>query len=136
MDYIKLKEAAIKVSTFSYAPYSNFHVGASIQCKDGTIYSGCNIENRSYGLTNCAERSAVFNAIGNGKKDFAAIAIYSPDSAYPLPPCGACRQVLTEFCDKSVPVFFAGKDKNFEMLLLKELYPFDSLHDLKKEHQP
>ena len=133
MDYTKIKEAAIKASTFSYAPYSNFHVGASIQCKDGSIYSGCNVENRSYGLTNCAERSAVFNAISNGYKDFIAIAIYSPDSDYPLPPCGACRQVLTEFCDGNVPVFFSGKDKDFKMLLIKDLYPFDSLHDLKKD---
>ncbi|MCL2295210.1 MAG: cytidine deaminase [Spirochaetes bacterium] len=133
MDYSKVKEAAIEASGFSYAPYSKFHVGAAIQCKDGSIFLGCNVENRSYGLTICAERSAVFNAIGSGKKDFTAVAIFSPDSEFPLPPCGACRQVISEFCDAGVPVFFSGKDKNFKMLLVKELYPFDSLHDLKKE---
>ncbi len=133
MDYSKVKESSITASNFSYAPYSNFHVGASVQCSDGSIYSGCNVENRSYGLTNCAERSAIFNAVGNGKKDFIAVAIYSPDSEYPLPPCGACRQVLTEFCSSEVPVFSSGKDKNFKMILIKDLYPFDSLHDLKKE---
>ncbi len=126
----KLFDLAVKVSENAYAPYSHFHVGAALLCGDGTIVTGVNVENRSYGLTNCAERSAVFSALSEGKKDFRAVAIYCKDADYPVPPCGACRQVLSEFLDKNTPVYFAGKDMDFRKCTLEELYPFDALHEL------
>ncbi len=131
MDFIKLQQAAIDAAFFSYAPYSCFHVGAAVLCEDGSIFSGCNVENRSYGLTICAERSAVSAAIGCGKKDFIAVAVFCRDSEYPVPPCGACRQVLSEFCSADASVFYSGKDRNFSITSMGELYPADSLHDLK-----
>jgi cytidine deaminase len=133
VNYKNLKEAAAFASRFSYAPYSGFHVGAALLCADGSIFTGCNIENRSYSLTICAERSAVSTAAGCGKKEFTAVAVYCADSPSPVPPCGACRQVLSEFCSGDTPVFYAGSDKNFKMMSLGELYPEDSLHELKKE---
>ncbi len=108
----ELFEEAVKISENAYAPYSNFHVGAALLCADGSIETGVNVENRSFGLTNCAERSAVFTAISKGKKEFKAIAIYCRDADYPVSPCGACRQVLSEFLDKNTPVYFAGKTGN------------------------
>jgi cytidine deaminase len=132
MNLTKLKQQAIKAVDFAYAPYSNFRVGAAILGKNGKIYIGCNVENRSYSLTICAERTAITNAILDNCRDFEAIAIFSPDSAEPLPPCGACRQVISEFCKKEMPVIFAGKDKEFVLSTVKEIYPFDSLHELKK----
>ena len=125
-----LFDEAVKVSENSYAPYSNFHVGAAVLCSDGTIERGVNVENRSYGLTNCAERSAVFSAVSKGKKDFKAVAVYCRDADYPVPPCGACRQVLSEFLEKDTPVYFAGKDMDFRKYTMEEIYPLDSLHEL------
>ena len=89
-----LLKLAANAARASYAPYSNFHVGAALLSEDGEVFTGCNVENASYGLTNCAERSAVFNAVSQGKRQFPAIAIASPGGC---PPCGACRQVLNEF---------------------------------------
>ena len=132
----KLKELlnkAVEVSENSYAPYSNFHVGAAVLCSDGSIETGVNVENRSYGLTNCAERSAVFTAVSKGKRDFQAVAVYCRDSDYPVPPCGACRQVLSEFLGKDSPVYFAGKNRDFKKYSMEEIYPLDSLHELGKE---
>jgi cytidine deaminase len=80
----------------SYSPYSRFAVGAALLCADGTVVSGCNVENASYGLTICAERNAVFTAVANGRRNFSAIAIAGPPEAL-TSPCGACRQVLAEF---------------------------------------
>ena len=131
MDKEKLINTAKRAAEFSYSPYSNFRVGAALLCHDGSITTGTNIENRSYGLTNCAERSAVFTAVSSGKKDFTGIAIYSPDSDKPLPPCGACRQVLSEFGGPEFIVLFSGKNNNTEEVLLKDLLPYDSLHQLK-----
>ena len=97
MDYKQLYEAALAVAKNAYVPYSQFHVGAALLLPDGTIQTGINIENRSYGATNCAERTAVFSAIEKGYKTFKAIAVATPDADYPVAPCGICRQVLTEF---------------------------------------
>ncbi len=127
----ELFDKAVKVSENSYAPYSNFHVGAAVLYNDGSIETGVNVENRSYGLTNCAERSALFSAVSKGKKDFKAVAIYCKDADYPVPPCGACRQVLSEFMDKKALVYFAGKDKKFKKYLMEEIYPLDALHELR-----
>ena len=129
-DFSIIMDAAVKAADNAYAPYSGFRVGAALMCSDNSVFTGANIENRSYGLTICAERSAVSSAVSAGSRKIAAVAIYCMDADYPVPPCGACRQVLTEFGESSVPVFFAGKDRVFKKMLLGELYPEDSLHDL------
>lgn len=91
-----LIEKAKEVSRKAYAPYSNYKVGAALLTKSGKVYTGCNIENSSYGLTNCAERTAVFKAVSEGEMEFEEMAIYA-DSPHLPTPCGACRQVLSEF---------------------------------------
>lgn len=127
----ELLDAARRAAEDSYSPYSHFRVGAALLCKDGTVIIGTNVENRSYGLTNCAERSAIFTAISSGKKEFQAIAVSTPDSEQAVAPCGACRQVLSEFAREDFPVVFAGNSAKVETTL-GQLYPFDSLQDLKQ----
>lgn len=102
----KLLDQAKSASLMAWCPYSEFPVGAAILMRDGEIISGCNVENSSYGLTNCAERTAVFTAVAMGYKkgDFLALAIYSPGSGF-ISPCGACRQVMAEFFDLQAPVY-------------------------------
>jgi len=90
----ELLQLASQARNYAYAPYSKFQVGAALLTKNNRVFTGCNVENASYGLTNCAERSAVFNAISNGIQTFSAIAIAAPNGGAP---CGACRQVLNEF---------------------------------------
>jgi len=119
--YVKLLEVAKKASLKAYAPYSNFKVGASILSKDGTSISGCNVENASFGLSNCAERTAVFKAISKGITDFEAIAIYA-DSKEHITPCGACRQVLAEFNPKMV-IICGSNDGTYILKSLDELLP-------------
>jgi cytidine deaminase len=96
----------------AYAPYSNFRVGAAILSKSGRVFSGCNVENASYGLTLCAERAALVNAVSAGEKEFLAIAVVA-DTKDPVPPCGACRQVLSEFSPEMLVVMsnIRGKSK-------------------------
>lgn len=125
-----LYEKALKAASSAYAPYSRFRVGAALLAEDGTVITGVNVENRSFGLTNCAERSAVFAAVSAGKRSFAAIAIATPDSDYPVGPCGACRQVLSEFMAPDVPVVFGPDFARAVYSTVGELYPFDSLHEL------
>jgi cytidine deaminase len=93
---IDLTRRAREVSAHAYAPYSNFPVGAAVLTPEGQIYAGANVENASYGLSICAERSAIFQAVADGAKSIRAIAVYTP-TAKATPPCGACRQVMTEF---------------------------------------
>jgi len=100
-----LNEAKILVSR-SYSPYSHFRVAAILEDTDGNIHSGVNVENSSYGMTMCAERSAVFAAVAAGAKTFNRMVIYSPDG--PPVPCGACRQVLWEFCDNDFVITVAS----------------------------
>jgi len=129
-DRTRLMEAARGAVSGSYSPYSRFRVGAAVLCDDGSIVTGANVENRSYGLTICAERSAVAAAVSMGKRRLAAVAVFCPDSRDPVPPCGACRQVLSEFAPADAPVlFFAGGGGTREVAL-GDLLPFDSLHDL------
>ena len=121
---------ARKAADFAYAPYSKFRVGTAILADDGTVITGCNVENRSFGLTNCAERTAVFKAVSMGHRSFKAVAVSTPDSVAPVGPCGACRQVLSEFMDPSSPVIFGGSGSDKVETTLGVLYPYDSLHDL------
>jgi cytidine deaminase len=115
----------------AYAPYSRFRVGAALLCSDGTVITGCNVENRSYGLTICAERNAVFHGIARGCRSFTALAISTPDSVDPVGPCGACRQVLSEFMPAESPVRFGGGGTRRVDTTIGELLPLDSLQDLK-----
>lgn len=110
---------ATEAMAFSYSPYSSFPVGAALHCTDGSIYLGCNVENASFGLSNCAERTAVFKAVSEGKKQFDAIAISATKAAWP---CGACRQVLNEFAVPGFRVLIAY-DNIVEERMLEELLP-------------
>ena len=130
-DTTDLVRRAAEVAVRAYAPYSSFRVGAALLCEDGSVYQGVNVENRSYGLTSCAERSAVFAAVTDGKTSFAAIAVYSPDFAEPLPPCGACRQVLSEF-GGDIEVLCCGSNGTVLRRKISELLPQDSLHNLRE----
>ena len=133
MDDAKLDELfteARKAADFAYAPYSKFRVGAALLTSDGEIITGCNMENRSFGLTVCAERNAAVKAVSMGKSSFTALAVSTPDSEVPVGPCGACRQVLSEFMQPSVPVIFGGSGPEKVKTTLGVLYPYDSLHDL------
>lgn len=99
MTYEELMDKAIEISKNAYVPYSKFPVGACVLMESGNIYCGCNFENSSFGMTICAERNAIGTAIANGERKIKAIAIYSPKQDN-CTPCGACRQVLHEFCDR------------------------------------
>jgi cytidine deaminase len=125
--YTHLIDRAIKAKRHSYSPHSNFRVGAAILSEDGTIFSGCNIENSSFSLTICAERTAIFKAISEGHKKFTAIAITS-DLKQEIPPCGACRQVLFDLAG-NIDVIMVGNKKSIKICKLADLLPipFDSL---------
>ena len=123
----KLIQISLDMRAKSYAPYSKFNVGAALLCSDGLIYTGANIENSSYGMTMCAERTAVFKAVSEDHKDFAAIAITSGKSGEEklelCPPCGACRQVLSEFCKSDILIILARSTSDYEVHTLGELLP-------------
>lgn len=108
----------------AYAPYSNFLVGAALLTRDGRRFSGCNVENASYGLCNCAERTALFNAIAAGCRpgDFTAIAVIA-DTDAPVSPCGACRQVMAELCGDAMPVLLANLHGDSEQTSVGALLP-------------
>jgi len=132
MDMNELYSFALKAADAAYAPYSRFRVGAALLAEDGTVITGCNVENRSYGLSICAERSAVVQGVSRGYRSFTALAIATPDSRKPVGPCGACRQVLSEFMESGAPVIFAGSGPDKVETTIGILYPFDSLHDLAR----
>lgn len=117
----KLIEVARKVAGYAYAVYSDFKVGAALLTPDERVFTGCNIENSSYGLTVCSERTAVFKAISEGHREFAAIAIWS-ESSPPARPCGACLQVLAEF-GSDINVICANSKGETDEFKLKELLP-------------
>ena len=126
---ILAKEAMEK----AYAPYSGCKVGAALLCKDGTVYTGCNIENAAFSPTNCAERTAFFKAIYDGQRDFVSIAVCGGKNGNitgTFPPCGVCRQVMREFCGDDFVVYLAGRDNSYETLTLAQLLPysFQELH--------
>ena len=123
--YNFLMDEAKRASAFSYSPYSRFTVGAALLCKDGSVYTGCNIENAAYSPTCCAERVAIFKAVSEGKRDFEAIAIFGAgqDGTQTLCyPCGVCRQVLFEFCGEQLDVVL-GDGKDITKVKLGELLP-------------
>ena len=122
----KLAQMAVTAMQGAYAPYSGYKVGAALLCADGTVYSGCNIENASYTPTVCAERTAVFKAVFDGRRDFTAIAVCGGKDGVitgAFPPCGVCRQVMREFCGDGFTVYLVGKDGAFQTLTLGELLP-------------
>lgn len=124
-DRITLVKKAYEAMQYSYSPYSGFKVGAALLCKNGNIYTGCNIENSAYSPTNCAERTAFFKAISEGERDFKAIAIVGgkdgeiTDHCYP---CGVCRQVMAEFCDRDFEIITASPE-GIKTYTLKDLLP-------------
>lgn len=120
-DVQQLIECAIEARQQSYSTYSNFAVGAALLCEDGTIYKGCNIENASYGLTNCAERTAIFKAISEGHRKFKALAVVA-DTEGPCAPCGACRQVMNEFNISTI--IMANLMGNMKIVSIEDLLPF------------
>ena len=117
----KLMDCAIKARENAYSPYSHFAVGAALLCEDGTLFEGCNIENASYGLTNCAERTAIFKAVSEGHTKFKALAVVA-DTEGPCAPCGACRQVMAEF---KIPLIIMGNLMgNIKIVTMEKLLPF------------
>ena len=116
---------ALEARKTAYSPYSEFCVGAALLTTDGEVFCGCNVENAAYSATCCAERSALFAAVSNGKRSFSAIAIaggHKGKIENACPPCGVCRQALSEFCDKDLKVLLATED-GYEAHTLGELLP-------------
>ncbi len=124
--YDTLIAAAKQARENAHAPYSNFRVGAALRARSGRVYTGCNVENSTYGLTVCAERVAIFKAISEGERGFDAIAVVTQADAL-TPPCGACRQIIWEFCG-DVPVVLANLEGQVEVHQMAKLFPkpFDS----------
>lgn len=121
MKYEELLQEAKKASQLAYAPYSNFPVGAALLTTCGKIFTGCNVENASYGLTICAERVAVAKAVSQGYRDFKAIAIYALTDE-PVSPCGACRQVISEF-GTGIEIVMGSSTGKYQVATAKELLP-------------
>lgn len=126
---IDLIRTAIEASKNAYVPYSHFPIGAALKTKSGKIYQGCNIENASFGLTNCGERTAIFKAISEGYRDLEEIAIYG-ETQKPISPCGACRQVMSEFFEPSAKVTLIAKGGKTVVMTVEELLPY-SFRELK-----
>ena len=119
----QLIEISIGQLKYSYTPYSGFKVGAALLAKNGSVYTGCNIENAAYTPTNCAERTAFFKAVYEGEREFAAIAINGDGDDY-LYPCGVCRQVMAEFCEPDTfRIFVSKKNGEYREYTLGELFP-------------
>lgn len=132
MDIQTLVNQAKEARKKAYTPYSNFQVGAAVLTKNNHVFLGCNIENASYGLTNCAERTAIFKAVSEGEKEIEAIVIVG-DTEGPISPCGACRQVMAEFCDENTKVILTNLKGAKVETTIDELLPgFFSSKDLTK----
>lgn len=117
-----LVKAAKKAMGYAYVPYSKYPVGAALLTKDDNIITGCNIENASYGLTNCAERTALFKAVSEGITDFKTIAIICKGDLL-ASPCGACRQVIAEFLDQDTQVILANEKEEYQLTTVEKLLP-------------
>ena len=122
MDKKKYIEEANKMLEKAYIPYSKFPVGAALVTKEGKIYTGCNIENASYGLCNCAERTAIFKAVSEGERNFSYLVI-TGETDGPISPCGACRQVIAEFCDPKMPVLLTNVKGDEKEVTVEQLLP-------------
>lgn len=118
----ELIQAATKAREKSYSPYSKFAVGAAVQTRTGEIFGGCNIENASYGLSMCAERNAIFNAVSAGHQDLVAIAVIGQTDG-PISPCGACRQVISEFLPQLAPVYLTNLAGNTVTTTVADILP-------------
>ena len=131
MNYEELIKTATEMTKRSYVPYSHFHVGAALLDSNGKVWTGCNIENAAYGPSNCAERTAVFKAVSEGARSFEAIAIVGgPEDENGkvqiqdfCPPCGVCRQVISEFCDREFKIILANGNGEQKVFTLAELLP-------------
>ncbi|WP_305768641.1 cytidine deaminase [Candidatus Epulonipiscium viviparus] len=122
MDYLELLKQAEKAKKFSYANYSNFHVGAALLGASGTVYLGANVEGASYGVTTCAERTAFYKAITEGERKFTTIAIIS-DSDKIIYPCGICRQVMSDFVDDNFVIICGNSNLEYEVYTFEQLMP-------------
>ncbi len=122
-EIIALIEETITVRENAYAKYSNFKVGAIVIDEDGNKHRGVNVENGSFGLTNCAERSAIFSGITNGMKEIKVICIVA-DTTGPVSPCGACRQVIKEFSNKETLIVLGNLKKDYKLTTIEELLPY------------
>lgn len=125
MTDFELMKAAVAARENAYAPYSDFRVGAALLCKDGRVFTGCNIENASYTPTNCAERTAFFKAVSEGAREFVAIAVVGGKRgtlAEVCAPCGVCRQVMAEFCAPDFRILLGTPDQ-YAAYRLRELLP-------------
>ena len=119
----ELIDLAVKMSENAYVPYSHFPIGAVLVTDDGKLYTGVNVENASFGLTNCGERTAIFKAVSEGERSFKELIIYG-QTEKPVSPCGACRQVMAEFFEPDLPVTLVAKDKSTVVMTVKELLPY------------
>ncbi|GIO22656.1 cytidine deaminase [Oceanobacillus sp. J11TS1] len=119
----KLIEEAIQIRSRAYVPYSHFPVGAALLTKSGKVYIGCNIENAAYPSTCCAERVAIFKAISDGEMEFAEMAV-AADTKRPVPPCGTCRQVMSEFFSPDMTIHLTNLNKDVHTLTTDQLLPF------------
>ena len=119
----ELIDLAVKTSENAYVPYSHFPIGAVLVTDDGRVYTGVNVENASFGLTNCGERTAIFKAVSEGERLFKELIIYG-QTEKPVSPCGACRQVMAEFFEPDLPVTLVAKDKSTVVMTVKELLPY------------
>ena len=131
----QLVSKAKEAMDYSYSPYSGYKVGAALLCKDGSVYTGCNIENAGYSSTNCAERTALFKAISEGKREFSAIAVCGGKDGIIeglFPPCGVCRQVMREFCEDDFLIYLAAKD-GIKTYTLEELLPMSFQPEMVKK---
>jgi cytidine deaminase len=114
---------AVKAKENAYAPYSQFHVGAALLAENGKVYTGCNVENSSYGASICAERTAVCKAISDGAKAIKALAVSSDSGSFTLP-CGICRQVISEFCTPDTPLYLSNCKGEFKTFRFDEILPY------------
>lgn len=127
MNNSQLIEFALRARDSAYCPYSGFAVGAALLCADGSVYTGCNVENSAFSSTNCAERTAFFKAVSEGKRSFVKIAVVggeaekSPENY--CPPCGVCRQVMKEFCGADFEIIMAKTTDDYRVRSLSELLP-------------
>ncbi|MCM3666059.1 cytidine deaminase [Mesobacillus subterraneus] len=133
MDKNMLVEKAIEARSKAYVPYSKFQVGAAIVMNNDEVYLGCNIENASYGLTNCAERTAIFKAVSEGATEIKAIAVVG-DTEGPISPCGACRQVIAEFSNDDTKIYLANLNGDVMETTISEILPgYFSSKDMDKK---